>query len=273
MLEEIVRNAPVFLLVAARSFACIMSLPLFSSRTVPRKAKVALAGYIAYFAFPQLSLESGTYAAYASFISESGGFSADYIFLLIGEALIGLVIGFSVTLIFAAFSTAGQFFAFQMGFSASEVYDSMSEVENPLMGEYLNFIAMLMFLRAGGFLELFTDGLLASYRSLNVFSIIGHRDELLSFMLSGLTKLFQNALVIALPLMGTLFLINVCMGILAKAAPQMNLLAEGFPILILTSFMLLFLLLPQLCELFLGSFRTGFLGLQQLFVRLGGRIQ
>ena len=121
-------------------------------------------------------------------------------------------------------------------------------------------------------LELFTDGLLASYRSLNVFSIIGHRDSLLSFMLSGLTGLFQNALVIALPLMGTLFLINVCMGILAKAAPQMNLLAEGFPILILTSFLLLFLLLPQLGEFFLGSFARGLRGLEQLFVRLGGSI-
>ena len=82
----------------------------------------------------------------------------------------------------------------------------------------------------------------------------------------------RNLLRLSLPLMGTLFLINVCMGILAKAAPQMNLLAEGFPILILTSFLLLFLLLPQLGEFFLGSFARGLRGLEQLFVRLGGSI-
>lgn len=51
MLERIVSDAPVFLFVAVRCFATIMTLPLFSSRTVPRTAKIALAGYMAFFIF------------------------------------------------------------------------------------------------------------------------------------------------------------------------------------------------------------------------------
>ncbi|MCR5763472.1 MAG: flagellar biosynthetic protein FliR [Treponema sp.] len=270
MLETIVGNAPVFLLVFARCFSLIMVSPMFSSKRVPRFAKLALAGYMAYFIFPQISLSSGSYNAYASYVSATGRFTQEYIFILIGEVLVGLIVGFYVSVIFSAFSTAGQFFAFQMGFSASQVYDSLSEVENPLMGEFFNFIAILIFLQNRWFQRLFLGGLVTSFKSLNVFSIIDHADSLSSFMLSGLTILFKDALSIALPLMGTLFLINVCMGMLAKAAPQMNLLAEGFPILMLTSFFLLTVLMPAICEFFEDGFVDGFHHLESLFVRLGG---
>ena len=268
MLERIVANAPVFLLVAARCFALIMTLPLFSSRTIPRVAKIALTAYMAYFIYPQVSLVSGPYAAYASFISPTGAFNLQYILLLLGEGMIGIIMGFYINMIFAAFSTAGQFFAFQMGFSASEVYDAMSQVENPLMGQYFNLIAMLIFMQGKWFQKLFLGGLLTSFKSINTFSLINHQHELLTFLLSGLSTLFKDALIISLPIMGTLFLINIAMGILTKAAPQMNLMSEGFSILMLTAFFIITALMPVLCDYFTESFADGFKQLQVLFVTL-----
>ena len=72
--------------------------------------------------------------------------------------------------------------------------------------------------------------------------------------------------------MATLFLINVTVGVLAKAAPQMNLLSEGFPILMLTSFFVITQLLPYMCEFFTSSFVSGFHQMERLFLRLGGQI-
>ncbi|MBR6154761.1 MAG: flagellar biosynthetic protein FliR [Treponema sp.] len=269
MLNSMVANAPVFLLVAVRCFALIMTLPLFSTRSVPRIAKVTLAAYLAYLIFPQISLTNGMYAPYADFITPEGAFNLEYVLLLLGEGIIGIIIGFFISLIFAVFSTAGQFFAFQMGFAASEVYDSLSQVENPLMGQFLNLIAMLIFMQNHWFQTLFSGGLASSFDSLNAFSIVVHNKDLAVFMVSGLTSLFRDALIIALPLMGTLFLINVTMGILSKAAPQMNLLAEGFPILILTAFLVLATVLPQFIDFFIESFRQGFRELGRLFMILG----
>ena len=138
MLEHIVSNAPIFLLVVFRCFTTMMTLPLLSSRTVPRMAKIALALYMAYFIFPTVSQADSVYADYRSYVSPDGSFNLEYIFLLVGEGMIGIILGFYIQIIFAAFSTAGQFFAFQMGLSASEVYDSLSQVENPLMGQFFN---------------------------------------------------------------------------------------------------------------------------------------
>jgi len=263
MIGQIVERAPVFLLVAVRCFALLMTLPMFSMRSVPRVAKIALAGYMAYIVMPQAN-----FGVYAKFIASDGTFTIDYVLLLAGEAMIGVITGFYITIIFSAFSTAGQFFAFQMGFSASEVYDSMSQVENPLMGQYLNLIAMLIFLQSHWFQKLFLEGLVSSFRSISAFSLVTGRDKIVHFMLSGLTDLFADALIISLPLLGTLFLVTLCMGILSKAAPQMNLLSEGFPVMMLLSFFLISALMPVLCDYFMRAFNVGFSRLGELFTQL-----
>ena len=73
--------------------------------------------------------------------------------------------------------------------------------------------------------------------------------------------------------MGTLLLISVCTGLLSKAAPQMNLLSEGFPIMILVSFYLIATLLPYMCDFFINSFVKGFGFLETLFTRISGGIK
>jgi len=259
MLNEIVVRAPDFLLVAIRCLALIMTTPLLSSGMTPRIAKIALAGCAAFLILP---------FAYADGW-DVDPFSLHYVLLLIGEAMIGIITGFYISMLFAAFSSAGQFFTYQMGFGASEVYDALAQVTNPLMGQYLNFIALILFLQTGGFQKLFLGGIMNSFQSLNSFTLIAHRENFVIFLLSGLTHLFFDAMVIAMPLVGTLFLVAVCMGILSKAAPQMNLLSEGLPITILVAFFLLSTLLPYMADFFIRLFDSGFARLESLFAEVG----
>ena len=83
MLNEIVQRAPLFLLVAVRCFALLMTLPLFSMQNVSRIAKIALAGYMAFIVLPSAYGQSWQLAEYhiAKDIF-SGAFSLHYIFLL-----------------------------------------------------------------------------------------------------------------------------------------------------------------------------------------------
>ena len=265
MLDEILSQAPVFLLIFARVFAMLLVLPMFSMRSASRVAKVALAGYMAFFIFGTCDL-----SYYLPYIEQDGSFSMEYFLILIGEVLIGIILGFYIQIIFAAFSTAGQFFAFQMGLSASEVYDSLSQVENPLMGQFFNFLAMIIFLQNHWFQTMFCDGLATSFKTLNAFSIINNTDFFAKFMMSSLSMLFKDALIIALPIMGSLFLINVTMGIFTKAAPQMNLLSEGFPILMLVSYFLIAVLVPHFCEFFQESIYGGFREIQSIMTKISG---
>ena len=267
MLDEILSQAPVFLLIFARIFAMLLVLPMFSMRSASRVAKVALAGYMAFFIFGTCDL-----SYYLPYIAQDGSFSMEYFLILIGEVLIGIILGFFITMIFSAFSTAGQFLAFQMGFSAASSYDSLSQVENPLMGQFFNLIAMLVFMQTHWFQKLFLQGLVTSFSSLNAISIVQSTESIVKFVISGLSSLFVDALVISLPVMGSLFLISICTGLLTKAAPQMNLLSEGFPIMIMLAFVIITFILPDMIDFFVRSFEKGFADLFDFFKNVSGGV-
>ncbi len=255
-------KAPLFFLAAVRVFAMISSAPLLSVRAVPRTAKVALAGLIAALVLPTV---------YDSPMDVSG-FSAYYVLLLLGEGLLGILTGFFISIIFSTFSTAGQFFSYQMGFGASQVYDALAQIENPLMGQFLNFMAVLVFLQIKGFQTLFLGGVLRSFETINCFIFIEKQDVLIPFFLTQLSTLFLNAMIIATPIMGTLFLIHVSMGLLSKAAPQMNLLSAGFPITIMLTFFLLTIVLPVMVNFFIQVLNDGFAAFEMLLIQTGSGI-
>lgn len=260
--DDLLAHAPSFFLVAVRVFAMIMTTPLLSIQSVPRVAKIALAGCVAFLVYPQAFSEGWQVEA----------FSLNFALLVVGEGLLGIITGFFVSMIFSTFSSAGQFFSYQMGFGASEVYDVLAQIENPLMGQYLNLIAMLVFLQIRGFQSLFLGGVLRSVQSINCVALVAHQEVFLAFFLKGLSTLFMNAMIIALPVMGTLFLIHVAMGLLSKAAPQMNLLSEGFPITILVTFFLLAVALPLMINLFTQILEQGFQAFETLLAAAGGRL-
>ncbi|MDR2551757.1 MAG: flagellar biosynthetic protein FliR [Treponema sp.] len=263
MIREILDSAPLFLLLAARALALIETAPLLSSEANPQIARVALAGFAAYAAFP---------SAQAMDAQGVEVFSLAFLFLLAGEALIGVITGFFVTLIFSAFSTAGQFFSLQMGFGASETFDPLSQIENPLMGQYLNLVAMLVFLALDGFSGLFLGGFWRSVQTISVVSLTAGRETTLGMLLAGLSRLFLDAMVISLPILGTLFLTSLSTGLISKAAPQINILTEGFPISITVAFLLIFTTMPFMVEAFGRVVNSGFDSLESLYIQIGRRI-
>jgi flagellar biosynthetic protein FliR len=262
MLNEMIAATPAFCLLAVRALAMIEVSPLLSSDTVPQIAKVALAAFTAYAVFLTVP---GTGA-------ELSAFGLNFVLLIIGEGLIGVILGFFINLAFAAFVTAGQFFSLQMGFSASETFDPLAQEENPLMGQYLNLVAMLVFLSVGGFRELFLGGFWRSVQSINIVNMVQGREHIVSMLLAGLSRLFMDAMIIALPIMGTLFLTSLATGLISKAAPQINILSEGFPISITTAFLLIFATMPFMVEAFSRVIDSGFSTLATLYVQVGQQI-
>jgi flagellar biosynthetic protein FliR len=281
MIQNILNYGPVFLLIAARALAMIEVAPLISSDAVPQIAKLALAGLTAFACLPTASVFSagvpGTGAvllpgAQALSSLRYEPFSLRFVMLVLGEGLIGIIIGFYLTIIFSAFSTAGQFFSLQMGFGASETFDPLSQIENPLMGQYLNLVAMLVFLSFGGFRELFLGGFWRSVQSLSVAALVEGREPVVKMLAFGLGRLFLDAIIISMPILGTLFLTSLATGLISKAAPQINILSEGFPISITVAFLLIFASLPFMTEAFARVIDSGFASIQNLYAQIGQQI-
>jgi flagellar biosynthetic protein FliR len=279
VLQNIYTFGPVFLLIAARALAMIEVAPLLSSDAIPQVAKISLAGLAAFAVLPTAEVffaansQSGLVTLPGGSVSDLRyeAFSLRFLMLLIGEGIIGIIIGFYMTVIFAAFSTAGQFFSLQMGFGASETFDPLSQIENPLMGQYLNLVSMMIFVTIGGFHTLI-NGFRLSLQSLNVIFLVEGREPVVKMMAKGLTNLFSDAMVISLPILGTLFLTSLTTGLISKAAPQINILSEGFPISISVAFILIIASLPFMTEIFKNLIETGFRDIETLYTQIGRQI-
>ncbi|MDR2901413.1 MAG: flagellar biosynthetic protein FliR [Treponema sp.] len=262
MLEEMLRYAPAFLLVAVRALAIIETAPLLSSGSLPQVVKISLAGFTAYASFNTALVSAWNFEP----------FGLTFIFLIIGEAIIGVIIGFYMTIVFSVFASAGQFFSLQMGFGASETFDPLAQIENPLMGQFLNMAAMLVFLTINGFNTLFLGGFLRSIQSLHVMDFFDGRNDVLTMMLSGLSSMFLDAFIISLPILGTLFLTSLATGLISKAAPQINILTEGFPISITVAFVIILASMPFMVEAFNRVIGVGFRAFEILYTRIGTAI-
>lgn len=236
----LLQNLELFILVFVRIFALISIAPLLSSAGIPGIAKVGLALFTGIVVFP--------WVAEQGYLIPQSGFS--YAMVMVGEIVIGLILGFMLTVIYSAFLLSGQLYSMQMGFGASMVYDPLAQIQIPLMGQFINLMAMLIFVVVGGFQKIFLMGILRSFETIKAIDLLVIREPLLKLILRSMTILFEQALIIAFPILGVLLLISVSMGLLAKAAPQMNLLMLGFPIKITMAFFMLFLALPFITEAF-----------------------
>jgi len=247
-LDNLVQNANLFLVVLARILAMLSVAPLLSSDSVPSIARISLAFFTAIVIFPWVQT--------VGYVIPEDGLS--YAALLIGEILLGLLQGFFLVLIYTAFQTAGQFFAVQMGFGASEVYDPLAQIEIPVLGQLLNLVAMFVFLSIRGFQQIFLVNVFESFRTLKAMDLVTRPDVISTELIRNLSLLFERSFLISLPIFGTLLLVSITLGLLGKAAPQMNLMMMGFPFSITIGFLLMIASLPFLVEAFSGIVNLGF---------------
>ncbi len=260
ILERIAVAAPLFFLIFVRIYALVRVSPITSSAAIPGIARVGITFFTGFAVFPSV-LASG----YVIPQSVMG-----FVLLAVGEALIGIITALFLVVMFAVFQLAGQFFSLQMGFGASQVFDPLAQIEIPLVGQFLNMVAMMVFVISSGLQRIFLYGVLGSFSAMRAVDIAAARGDLFSLVASSLGGLFQQSLVLAFPILGTLFLLQITMGLFGKAAPQMNLLMLGFPAAIGLAFLIIFLILPFLVEAFDGIIDNAFYQIQLMFSRQYG---
>lgn len=231
-------QARLYLLVFARVAALLRTAPLVSSTAIPPLARGGLAFFVA------LMLHSSAGRLYGPVPT----IGLSYALALIAEIALGIIMGIFLQLVFAIFQTAGQLFSFQMGFGASQVYDPLAQVEIPLIGQFLNLIGIGVFLSISGMLRIFVMGLTGSFSVMKGTDFLISSSFLQDTFIGSLGGLLEQSLILAFPMLGTLILISVTMGLLAKAAPQMNLLLVGFPLQIGVGFIIMLLATPFIAE-------------------------
>ncbi|MEA2103713.1 MAG: flagellar biosynthetic protein FliR [Candidatus Cloacimonadota bacterium] len=229
----------VFLLILFRVSTMLILMPVFSSKMIPGKIKIAISLFIAYILFPTIATSSAIFPLQNIL---------QFFILAVQEIFIGITVAFVWHLLFFSLRIAGSITGFQMGFFVASVIDPNDGSQTPIISELYFIAGMLIFFAINGQHRLI-ESLIYSFEKIPFGNLFAGQS-----LLNNLTGLFQAtfifALQIAFPIMATLLLVEISFGFITRVAPQMNIFMVSFPLKIGIGIFILMYSMPFLRYIF-----------------------
>lgn len=235
----------------ARILGFLGAAPVFGNNAVPRRIKLMVGLAVTLGLMPVVPS-----VPQAALDSWSG------LLLIVQQTLIGIAMGLVLRVVFAALDLMGEIISLQMGLSFATFFDPLAGGQTAVVGEFLTLLATLVLLSLNGHL-LMLDALARSFEWLPVSATLPHRGGWMILVRFG-ASIFASGLLMALPVVTALLITNIALGVLTRAAPQLNLFAIGFPITLTVGFGVLLLTLGHLAPLLQHFYDVGFATLADL---------
>lgn len=240
-------NASVFfsfLLTLMRVSLVLFLMPFFGGDYLPVMSKAALTMVLTMAIWPHLSFAGELMPAHPLGIAS----------MLLMEFTLGLMLGLCVYFIFAGVQTGGEIMGFQMGFTMMTLADPASGSQVSIPSHILHMVALVIFLAMDGHLHLIRA--LADSFALVPPGGLRVGMPLANDIINLSAGMFILAVKIAAPIIAALFMVELTLALMGRAAPQMNLLTLGFPAKIGVGFFFMGILFSTLAlyleELILG---------------------
>lgn len=233
-----------FIYPITRILAVIASAPFWSSTGIPRRTRIIMGLAIAIALVPTLPPMPAV-----SPVSGPG------MLILVNQLMIGLGIGFAMRIVYAAVDIAGEYIGLQMGLGFATFYDPLSSGQTPVISEFIDMLALLVFLSFNGHL-LYVATLAQSFTAIPVSATPLGAASWLNLVELG-SKMFAAGLLLALPVIVALMITNLALAVLTRAAPQLNIFAVGFPLTLIGGFIALALCLNYIATPLQAIFEQG----------------
>lgn len=218
-----------------RISSAFLIVPVFGSRQVPPRVRMLLALLLTLVIAPQLPP-----------MPAASLFSSPWWAIVLQQIGIGLLIGFTLQLVFEAITLGAELISASAGLGFAQLADPLRGVTVPVVGQFFTLVATLLFLSLGGHLVLI-EWLARSFTLMPVAADALGREQLAS-VLAFSAQLFAGGLLLGLPLVIALLAINLAMGVISRAAPSLNLFAVGFPVTLIAVLVMLYVGMPSLVE-------------------------
>ena len=216
-----------YMLASLRIGAFLLSAPLFGARWMPLQVRIIMAfamgaavvGFVPVMDVNQLTSSTG-------------------MVLIFIEIAVGLTAGLTLTIWFAAMLLAGEKIASSAGLGYAAQVDPTTGANTPVVSQILYLFLLVIFVSVDGHLIAIAT-MVESYRILPVGSPVSP-DVMIAAGIGAAGSMFLSATIIMFPIAMVLLMINVTVGIISRSAPTLNLFSFGFPITLISVFILLY---------------------------------
>lgn len=245
-----------FFLVAARVAGIMVTAPFFSSSYIPAMMRVALVFILA------LVLTPGLHASSSMTLGLTLGVG------VLIQFMIGTMMGLVLALFQSIFGMAGQIITYQLGVGLAVAANPGLLTEGSFLSEWETLLAVFVFVVAGG-PELMVVALHASFQAISINALV-----IPGASFGFITGLFQTVLEVALlmaaPLVMTGMIVNISVGVLSRAFPQLNAYFFSLPINFGLSLLMFVITLPLMLSVMPNIWHQAWTDVSRLLVYLEG---
>src|SRR3954447_18078845 len=218
-----------FLLAMVRATAWVFVSPPFNTRMVPTVVKVGLAACLALAATPHV-IQSGVPTDTPALLGA-----------LITQVFIGVTLGLFTVFLVNALQAAGGLVDLFAGFSLAAILDPVSQTQSAIFGRFYELVAITLLFTTNAYLILVNGW----FRSFEVVPASGMPlDKIADILTKNLGQFLIAAVEVAGPVLGCLFLAEVGLGLLSRAAPSLNVFSLAFPLRVLVALIVVALAIP-----------------------------
>ncbi|MGJ0624371.1 flagellar biosynthetic protein FliR [Xenorhabdus bovienii] len=230
--EMLSRLVSDFFWPLVRLLALFSTAPIFSEKQTPIKVRISLALAITFLLVPNIPSP------------QIPIFSVAGVWVMIQQILIGVALGLTMQIAFAAIRHAGEILGLQMGLSFATFFDPTGGPNMPILARILNLLMMLMFLALDGHLWLLSI-IAGTFDSIPIQPMQLNPKGFLLLAQSA-SLIFINGMMLAMPLITLLLVLNFALGMLNRMTPQLSVFVIGFPLTLTVGIFTLSLLFPML---------------------------
>lgn len=259
MIEQYAISFPIFILIFCRMAGLFIMSPIFGRQNLPTYWKIMFSVFLSYIVFSFDSFDT---------IIEIESFLHLAIYA-IKEFFLGFILGYITTMLFSAILLAGQLIDTQIGFGMVNILDPQNNIQVPLLGNFNNMIALLLFLILDGHHTLISF-LISSIDIVPVGRVVIDPD-VYRMLIVLFYKAFELAFKISLPIIGAALVTEGALGLLSRSISQINIFAIGIPGKILIGLITLFFFMPMFMLLLEKSFAGMFADIKALMEVMAGQ--
>ena len=216
-----------FLLVLARMAGLMVFTPILGGTGIAPQIRAGLAMGLTLLLYPAVGTQ----------VEPVPPGTLSLLLAISTELLLGLLLGLLGHLFLAALQFSGQLMGFQMGFAVINLIDPQTQVQAPVLAILQNLMGVLIFLSLNAH-HWFIQAMVDSYNILpgRAFSL---SPPVAGELLEVFGQIFAVGFRLAAPFILVLAIMDIFIGIVGRAAPQIHILIVGMPLKIIGGLLLL----------------------------------
>jgi flagellar biosynthetic protein FliR len=242
--NELIAMIASFIWPLTRILGLIAVAPPFGNNSVPVQTKLMLGVMLALIVAPSIPP-----------LAQADPMSLTGTMILMQQMVIGMAMGFMVRVVFSGIEMAGEVVGLTMGLGFASFFDPQTQGRTSAISQFLVLVATLLFLTLNAHLSLFA-ALIESFKTIPISTTLTMGFSFQKLAIWG-EQIFIIGMRLSLPIVAALLIANIALGILTRAAPQLNLFGIGFPITIGVGFLMLSMTLPYMLLPLENAFQSG----------------